>query len=152
MIKIILILFLLACNSVMFACDSEIQVSLKKEILEICEVLNRVNYERQKAGLNELKLDSVLIKVSEGHAKDMFERKYFGHKSPEGVSVFDRLKAAGVVSSWAGENLAKGQGSAEAAMDSWMGSPGHRSNILNSAYKKIGIGVIQRHWVQVFTN
>ena len=41
----------------------------------------------------------------------------------------------------AGENIAYGQEDAEQVMKTWLKSPGHRSNILNSSYNRIGCGV-----------
>lgn len=39
------------------------------------------------------------------------------------------------------ENIAYGQKSPEQVMKSWLKSPGHRSNILNSNFKEIGCGM-----------
>ena len=54
-----------------------------------------------------------------------------------------------------GENVALGQSSAAAALDSWMRSRGHRKNILNPDFTELGAGyAIDRagrpYYVQVF--
>ena len=51
-----------------------------------------------------------------------------------------------------GENIAYGYGSASAVMSAWMQSPGHKANILNSAYTSIGVGYVAsgNYWVQLF--
>src|SRR3989344_1851817 len=70
------------------------------------EMLEMVNQERRKKGIIELKLREELVPVARNHAKDMWERKYFGHVSPEGEDVGDRLDKSGVYYEVAGENLA----------------------------------------------
>ena len=57
----------------------------------------------------------------------------------------------------AGENIAAGQNSPAAVMNSWMNSEGHRNNILSASYKHIGVGmkhepnsIYGEHWVQLF--
>ena len=71
----------------------------------------------------------------------MFKLKYFGHQSPVSGSPFDRLKAAGITYTRAGENLAYAQ-SVAVAHRALMDSPGHRENILRPEFTRIGIGVI----------
>jgi len=65
------------------------------------------------------------------------------------------MKAAGVSYRYAGENLA-GAPTVEMAHNSLMNSPGHRANILNANFTKIGIGVVSggpygKMFVQMFT-
>jgi uncharacterized protein YkwD len=86
----------------------------------------------------------------------MFTRGYFSHYTPGGVSPFDRMADAGVTYVYAGENLALAP-STDLAMQGLMNSPGHRANILNPNFNKIGIGVIDggiygKMYSQEFTN
>jgi uncharacterized protein YkwD len=74
------------------------------------------------------------------HSGDMGANNFFAHTNLQGKSPFDRMKAAGVTFSMAGENIAMGQQSAIYAHEGWMNSEGHRSNILTD-YKRLGIGV-----------
>jgi hypothetical protein len=78
----------------------------------------------------------------------MVDRQYFSHDSPEGKSVVDRVRAAAYISpeaSWiVGENLAWGTGNLgtpRSIVASWMGSQGHRENILRSSYREAGLAV-----------
>jgi uncharacterized protein YkwD len=71
----------------------------------------------------------------------MFARGYFAHYSPEGTDPFQRMDAAGVKYRAAGENLALAQ-TVEMAHTNLMNSPGHKANILNPAYGRLGIGVL----------
>ncbi|WBW97401.1 CAP domain-containing protein [Oceanirhabdus sp. W0125-5] len=121
----------------------------------INEVLKIVNNERQKAGVPVIKLSSEVNNVAQKKAQDMVDKNYFAHNSPTYGSPFEMLKKFKVSYRAAGENIAKGQRSANEVMNSWMNSPGHRANILSDNYSHIGIGTAVdkngvRYWVQMF--
>lgn len=105
-------------------------------------MLHLINYERQAQGLNVVEMDPLIQEVARKHSRDMFERGYFSHYSPENVSPFQRMQAAGVSFSVAGENLALAP-NVELAHTGLMNSPGHRRNILFPEFKRVGIGVIE---------
>ena len=114
-----------------------------------------MNKERKANGLSSLFLDSQLAKLAQLKAEDMAKNAYFSHTSPTYGSAFDMMKTYGVSYKTAGENIAKGQKTAESVMDSWMNSSGHRANILKSDYTKIGVGYAKSadgttYWVQMF--
>jgi uncharacterized protein YkwD len=121
----------------------------KREILAVCE---RANWERRKAGLSDLVLDGRLITAAQGHAQDMAERNYFSHTSPEGWSVYERLRGVHMPFRMAGENIAWGQSRGWEVMNDWMNSDGHRSNIMNISFGRMGVGVWNYRWVQVFSD
>src|SRR3989304_7743825 len=115
-----------------------------------------VNQERAKLGIEPLVWDESLSEVGRSHSKDMFERVYFSHYSPEGKDVGDRLEESGINYSYAGENLALAPDVIR-AHNGLMNSEGHRRNILDPAFKKIGIGAIDggvygKMFTQVFTD
>jgi uncharacterized protein YkwD len=105
------------------------------------EMFRAVNTERAKAGVGLLAFDEDLSEVARAHSRDMLERGYFSHYTPEGLSPFDRMDDYGINYSFAGENLALAP-STDLAMQGLMNSPGHRKNILSPNFNKIGIGVI----------
>jgi uncharacterized protein YkwD len=105
------------------------------------QMLELVNEERTSAGLQPLVWDDRLVPVARAHSEEMFKLKYFSHTSPVAGSPFDRLKAAGVSYTRAGENLAYAQ-SVTIAHRGLMESQGHRENLLRPEFTKIGIGVI----------
>lgn len=118
-------------------------------------ILKLVNQERQKAGVQPLTLSDALTKVAYTKAKDMADKNYFSHDSPTYGSPFDMLKHFGVSYSYAGENIAAGQKTAEEVMNSWMNSSGHKANILNKNYTQLGVGFYRggqygTEWVQLF--
>jgi len=120
------------------------------------QMLVKVNEERRKEGLGELKSDSKLKELARAYAKDMFERGYFSHYNPEGESPFDRMEKAGISYESAGENLAYAP-NIDVAHSGLMNSPGHRANILSPDFGHVGIGVIDggiygKMFVQEFTD
>lgn len=122
---------------------------------QVWQILESVNGERSKNGLAPLTIDPLLQKGAMLKAKDMRDRHYFGHQSPTYGSPFDMMKSLGIRYSYAGENIAAGQATAREVMKAWMSSPGHRANILNSQYTKIGIGYVTggdygTYWTQEF--
>ncbi|MFJ7586511.1 sigma-70 family RNA polymerase sigma factor [Streptomyces sp. NPDC097617] len=118
------------------------------------QVVALVNSERATAGCGPLKEDSQLRAAAQGHSDDMAARDFFAHTSPDGKDPGDRTTAAGYRWSTYGENIARGQQTAQSVMDSWMKSPGHRANILNCSFKDIGVGIHQGSggpwWTQNF--
>ncbi|MGW1026831.1 CAP domain-containing protein [Streptomyces sp. NPDC002577] len=105
------------------------------------EVLTLVNKERAEAGCSPVRADSALATLAEDFSEDMAERDFFSHTDPDGDTPWDRAEAAGI-SDLGGENIARGQANAQSVMDAWMNSPGHRANILNCAYKTMGVGTV----------
>ncbi|MEU1488402.1 sigma-70 family RNA polymerase sigma factor [Streptomyces sp. NPDC005752] len=104
------------------------------------EVIALVNTERAKEGCGSVSGNGMLAKAASSHSADMVARNYFSHTSPDGTDPGTRITAAGYRWSTYGENIAKGQQTAESVMDAWMNSEGHRANILNCDFKEIGIG------------
>ncbi|MDR0315238.1 MAG: SafA/ExsA family spore coat assembly protein [Oscillospiraceae bacterium] len=118
------------------------------------QVFNLVNKERRAAGLNELKYNWQVARVARFKSEDMRDNKYFSHESPVYGTPFNMLKSFNISYRAAGENIAKGQKTAQAVMDAWMGSPGHRTNILNANFTEIGVGYVEGtggpYWTQIF--
>jgi len=105
------------------------------------EMLAMVNKEREKHGLRALEADTQLREVAREHSRDMFARSYFSHVSPDGHTPYDRAVKFNVRFMTIGENLALAQ-TLPIAHDGLMKSPGHRANILQPAFRKVGIGII----------
>ncbi len=105
------------------------------------EMLRLINQERTTRGLPALELDSRALPVARQHSEEMFRLKYFGHQSPALGSPFDRLQAAKISYTRAGENLAYAH-SVAIAHRGLMESPGHRENILRPEFTRVAIGVI----------
>ena len=106
------------------------------------QMLNLINQERAKAGLQPLQADAQLTKLARMKSQDMINKGYFSHNSPTYGSPFDMMKAYGVSYRTAGENIAGNQ-SVQAAHTALMNSSGHRANILNASYTHVGIGIVE---------
>ncbi|MFD5714931.1 sigma-70 family RNA polymerase sigma factor [Streptomyces pharetrae] len=107
----------------------------------VAQVVALVNEERAAAGCAPLTEDPQLNQAAQGHSEDMAARGFFDHTNPDGADPGRRTTAAGYAWSTYGENIARGQQTPEAVMESWMNSPGHRANILNCSFEDIGVGV-----------
>ena len=118
------------------------------------QVLQLVNQERAKAGLSALTTNSTLTAAANKRAQET--KQSFSHTRPNGTSFSSVLKEYNISYRTAGENIAYGQRTPSEVVNGWMNSPGHRANILNADFNKIGIGVYESngtiYWSQLFTN
>lgn len=119
-------------------------------------VLVLANEARASTGAGPLTCDVLMTSVARAHSQDMCDRGYFSHTALDGRSPFDRMSDAGVRFGTAGENIAQGQRGADEVHTAWMNSAGHRMNILNGAYRRIGVGLAEcggrMYWTQVFAD
>lgn len=117
------------------------------------EILRLVNKERAANGLSALSLDKSLCDAAQIRATEI--KSSFSHTRPDGSSCFTVLSQLGINYGGAGENIAYGQRSPEEVMTAWMNSAGHRANILNASFTKLGVGVYSSggtlYWAQMFT-
>lgn len=115
-----------------------------------------INAQRAAAGLPPLRPNAALDIAAQRHACEQAERRYFSHTGADGSSVVDRVTRAGFATCLTAENIAWGQRDAGVAMRSFMGSAGHRENILRPRVEQVGIGYAPAEfgrgpqWVQVF--
>ena len=116
------------------------------------EVVRLVNAIRAEYGLNALAENTALSDGARAKSRDMAQSGYFDHNSPTYGSPFDMMRSFGFSYRAAGENIAKGYASAQAVVDAWMASSGHRENILSTQYTEIGVGYIAdgQHCTQWF--
>lgn len=105
------------------------------------KMLDMVNEDRAANGLSALSWSNDLAQAAAAHSRDMAENNYFSHTSPTYGSFSVRLKASGISTLGAGENLAL-YNSLEKAQAALMSSSGHRANILKASYTHCGIGVV----------
>ena len=129
-------------------------VKLKIDEQAETEMYELINKERAKLGTKELLWAPELVPVARAHAEDMWQKSYFGHFSPEGEDAGDRLGEAKINYFVVGENLALAP-TVSIAHTGLMNSEGHRTNILDPEFEKVGIGVIDngvygKMFVQIF--
>ncbi len=116
------------------------------------EVIRLVNEQRASNGLKALNYDWELSRVARYKSQDMRDNRYFSHTSPTYGSPFTMMKNFGISYRTAGENIAKGQRTPSEVVNAWMNSQGHRENILNPSFTKIGVGYVAdgNYWTQMF--
>jgi uncharacterized protein YkwD len=101
-------------------------------------ILAATNAERERYGLEPLEADPELMKTAREHCAWMSTNGYFQHTQHP-----------------VAENIAMGQETTDHVMQSWMGSSGHRANILNGAFRRIGVAAYRTaggamFWCQQF--
>lgn len=110
---------------------------------ESSDVLANTNAERANAGIGALARNATLVSLACSWAAHMASSGTFAHSTyPGGFRAW-------------GENIAAGYGSASAVVAGWMGSTGHKANILNGGYTQMGACYAdsasgKRYWVQQF--
>jgi uncharacterized protein YkwD len=126
-----------------------------------CQVLGLMN-EQRAAGVDcggtamppvgPLKMHTALRQAARDHATDMAETGTFSHTSSDGKSTPERLKAAGYDGATYGENIANGQGTAQAVLTSWLVSAAQCKVLMNADYDDLGVGLARNtadetYWV-----
>ena len=116
------------------------------------EVIRLVNEIRVQNGLRALTYDWELSRVARYKSQDMKDNRYFAHNSPVYGTPFQMIRNFGIPFRSAGENIARGYATSQAVVNGWMNSSGHRANILNANYTKIGVGYVPsgNYWTQMF--
>lgn len=103
-------------------------------------VIALVNEERAKENLPALTFDATLTAAAEIRANEIMVS--FSHTRPDGSSCFTALAETNATYTKAGENIAIGQSTPESVVEDWMNSPGHRANIMNTDYTRIGVAAL----------
>lgn len=116
------------------------------------QVVELVNVQRARNGLQLLSLDAGLCRFARVKSQDMHDNRYFDHTSPTYGSPFDMMRQFGITYASAGENIAMGYSTPEAVVNAWMNSSGHRANILSTKYTTLGVGFVSDggYWTQWF--
>jgi uncharacterized protein YkwD len=104
------------------------------------DIVDLINQERNDAGLPLFAIDMRLAEAARLHSEDMAGNNFFSHTGSDGSSLGQRLTRAGYPWRSAGENIAAGYRTVESTVAAWMGSDGHRANILSTRYDHIGLG------------
>ena len=130
----------ICATALLVTVDEQTQQKTEKlELLQIEQnIMTYTNAERARYGLPPLKIDEELVKSARGHATWMTLNRTLRHTSQP-----------------VAENIAKGQRNSKAAVAAWMASPGHRANILNRGYRRIGAAAYRTpggtvYWCQQF--
>lgn len=107
-------------------------------------LIGLINQERRNRGIAELQAQGQLTTAARLHSADMGCNDFVSHTGSDGSMPWDRAAGQGYIYSAIAENIFAGSSSAQTAFNAWMGSQGHRDNMLNPTYTEIGIGY--RYW------
>jgi uncharacterized protein YkwD len=113
-----------------------VQASAEQKILEL------MNAKRTEAGLEPLTLDNTLVQVARYKSNNMIQNNFFDHTNPDGTKWTNWLQTIGYKYTTSGENIAYNTSDPVELFTQWWNSPGHRANMMNASYTKVGIGVI----------
>ena len=112
---------------------------------------------RSFAAAPPVALDATLAAVATAHARDMARTGRMAHEGSDGSTAAQRVARAGYPWRTVAENVAAGQRSAEAVVETWLLSPGHCENLMNPDVREMGIGYAFEaaspkgtYWAQVF--
>jgi uncharacterized protein YkwD len=130
---------------------------------EVLQLANKARASARKCGrerfraVGPLRWSDKLAKAALAHAKDMTAHSQLEHEGSDGSKVGDRVSRIGYDWQAVAENIAEGQTSAAAVMDSWLNSPGHCSNIMSGNFTAMGVAYFADpkssggiYWAQVF--
>lgn len=113
-----------------------VQSSAESKILEL------MNAKRTEAGLQPLTLDTTLQSVARYKSNHMIQNGYFSHTNPDGTKWSNWLQTIGYKYNATAENIAYNTTDPVELFNQWWNSDGHRENMMNPAYTKVGIGVV----------
>jgi hypothetical protein len=106
----------------------------------------------------DLTWNAALTQAAAAHSDDMVAGNFFSHTGSNGSTAGDRVTAAGYQWRGVGENIAAGQPSVAVVVDGWMNSEGHCANLMNAAFRDIGVACVagnanttyRTYWTQEF--
>ncbi|EJP20048.1 cysteine-rich secretory family protein [Peptostreptococcaceae bacterium AS15] len=108
------------------------------------EFLSIINQKREEANLQALTADDSLNNLAKWKAQYMNKNNHFNHRLKDGTDIRKQVEDFGLEFSgtWA-ENIAFSTDSftAEELFEQWYASEGHRKNMMNPYFTKMGIGV-----------
>lgn len=113
-----------------------VQANAENKILEL------MNQKRTEAGLKPLIMENTLLQIARYKCNHMIQYNYFDHTNPDGKKWTNWLDAIGYKYMSTGENIAYNTYDPVELFNQWWNSPGHRANMMNSSYNKVGVGVL----------
>jgi|GEM_PF-1047046 len=122
----------------------------EETLTEAQKILELVNNERSKRGLNKIKLNTELNNAAFNHSKDMNDNNYFDHEGLNGSNFSERSIKENYTGFPRSENIAKGYQNANDVHLGWMKSEGHKKNILLADITEMGLGKSGTLWTQIF--
>lgn len=110
----------------------------------INKLLNLINRDRVKYGLNAVNADATLNKLAQDYSDEMWTRGFFGHVDPDGKTTDDR-RVAMKITTQVGENIVDRIPNVVYGHNGLMRSAIHRVNILDPDWTRVGIGITKKN-------
>jgi uncharacterized protein YkwD len=107
------------------------------------QLLDLVNHEREKAGLQKLEWNDQLAKAALAHSKLLAQNRDLSHQFPGEPPLQERVGSTSLRFNSVAENVAEAP-AVDVAHRALMQSPGHRANILHPDYNAVGISIVER--------
>lgn len=120
----------------------DIQSGMEKQIFDITNVF------RDQFDKRPLEWDEDLQQVAFSHSKDMENRNYFAHESPDGNGLTERMTANDIPYKTAGENIAADYTDGPSVVWGWLNSEEHREILLGDDFTNLGVGVYRNYYTQ----
>lgn len=142
---------LLAALFLVFVSDAAVAVQPTSCKVDVADALRRINAARaagQRCGWRRmppappLRWDGNLQAAAAAHSHDMARRNYFDHRSPEGGTVSERVRARRYPWKWVGENLAGGDRNVASAVRGWIESASHCENMMNPRFADVAVACV----------
>lgn len=110
-------------------------------------IVAQINTERAAAGVSAVSSNGTLQRVAQEYAIELAAGQFLSHTSLQGVTFQDRIVRSGYIGDSAAENIAvTTRDGGMDVVEMWMNSSGHRANMLNSAFRAVGIGIATGLW------
>ncbi|MFF1375923.1 CAP domain-containing protein [Streptomyces sp. NPDC058308] len=140
---VVLLAALLACPSTAWAAPlPSTPPAHRHRAGPAADVVEEINRHRARAGCSPVHLLDSLSRAAREHSAEMARRERLTHTGADGSRPIDRVRDAGYRPRMAGEVIASGARTPNAAVDLWVDSPSHRTVVLNCAYTHAGVGVV----------
>ena len=124
---------------------------------EMLQLVNEARMTKRRCGgkkhdaVAPLQWSEKLAEAAQKHADDMADNDFFDHTGSDESTVVVRVEREDYLWRAVGENVAMGPRSVAQAVEGWLDSPGHCSNIMNGDFTEIGAALSHngQYWVQV---
>jgi uncharacterized protein YkwD len=100
-----------------------------------------INKARSALGRPAVEADPALTRVARSHSFEMVSLGFVGHRSPTTGTAKERLQEAKIGASKVVEHISQGA-DAETAHKQLMESNEYRNNILERAFRQVGVGIV----------
>jgi uncharacterized protein YkwD len=112
----------------------------------VAEIRSLINNERQARGLLPLEETTEVDGVAVARALDMASLGYLDHLSPSGTNAVQLLNGGAAAAAYIGENIGRSAGytleeAVRVVCAAWMASAGHRENVLDPRFRRVGVAV-----------